>query len=172
MSKSQRAGRKASTGEATPVREQGAAAGAEQAGSKPSSKPSSVRCAASKKVSAAAKRSEAGGEGEGGGRGGSGRLTAEVVSGRSGDEEGGGAADARAAGPSEAPAEWWGARFGFVRGGALGSMAREEEREGGEGSERKGFLEDDQEKLYNLVQVRGRERRGEGGGGGGREQRK
>ncbi|CAI5457417.1 unnamed protein product [Closterium sp. Yama58-4] len=49
------------------------------------------------------------------------------------------------------PADWWGSRFGFVRGS--GSGAGRLTNEGGEedGEKKAGFSEQDQENLYNLV---------------------
>ncbi|CAI5985210.1 unnamed protein product [Closterium sp. NIES-65] len=49
------------------------------------------------------------------------------------------------------PADWWGTRFGFVRGS--GSGAGRLTNEGGEedGEKKAGFSEQDQENLYNLV---------------------
>lgn len=60
------------------------------------------------------------------------------------------------AGPGEsvkslaADPNWWGHKYGFVVGGALGE--KQKKKEAGEEGKR-GFLEQDQEDLYNLVQV-------------------
>lgn len=57
-------------------------------------------------------------------------------------------------GASQSPAEnpdWWGHKYGFVRGGGLGE--KQKKKESGDEAKR-GFLEQDQEDLYNLVQVR------------------
>lgn len=52
--------------------------------------------------------------------------------------------------------DWWGLKYGFVSGGFLGreSKKRKSATEKGQNSnKRRAFLEDDQENLYNLVQV-------------------
>jgi hypothetical protein len=54
----------------------------------------------------------------------------------------------------EIAADWWGTKYGFVRSGALGSKVRETvngERPSENGRTR--FSEQDQENLYNLVNV-------------------
>lgn len=55
------------------------------------------------------------------------------------------------------PPEWWGYKNGFVSGGFLGSQARRKTSSSSDKmrdfSERTTFHEDDQENLYNLVQV-------------------
>lgn len=53
--------------------------------------------------------------------------------------------------------EWWGHKFGFVSGGFLGAESRRKKSLMAESAqncnERTVFFEDDQENLYNLVQV-------------------
>jgi len=54
----------------------------------------------------------------------------------------------------EIAADWWGTKYGFVRSGALGSKVRETVN--GERPRQNGrtqFSEQDQENLYNLVNV-------------------
>lgn len=66
--------------------------------------------------------------------------------------------------PPELAADWWGAKFGFVRGGALGSKIQQvRQTVNGEAPLQNGervttngrtqFSEQDQENLYKLVQV-------------------
>lgn len=66
--------------------------------------------------------------------------------------------------PLELAADWWGAKFGFVRGGALGSKIQKVRQtvngqaplQNGERLTTNGrtqFSEQDQENLYKLVQV-------------------
>ncbi|KAL8138879.1 hypothetical protein V2J09_004880 [Rumex salicifolius] len=55
--------------------------------------------------------------------------------------------------------DWWGNKFGFIFGGLLGSKANKRRRVGEKSKSEKrsktaGFLEQDQEDLYNLVQDR------------------
>ncbi|KAK9716626.1 hypothetical protein RND81_06G246500 [Saponaria officinalis] len=57
----------------------------------------------------------------------------------------------------EYPPEWWGFKYGFVAGGFLGSKSKKRKAEAAEDQSRKkkiGFLEEDQENLYHLVQDR------------------
>ncbi|KAI9108416.1 hypothetical protein K1719_020607 [Acacia pycnantha] len=53
------------------------------------------------------------------------------------------------------PPDWWGHKFGFVSGGLLGAGSRKNRvciSKNSNGTERTAFHEDDQEKLYKLVQ--------------------
>ncbi|KAM1080065.1 hypothetical protein ACFX15_014212 [Malus domestica] len=53
----------------------------------------------------------------------------------------------------EIPLDWWGHKYGFIRGGLLGAeMKRRKLEISQNGNERKMFHEDDQVNLYNLVQ--------------------
>ncbi|XP_068308294.1 G-patch domain-containing protein 1 [Pyrus communis] len=53
----------------------------------------------------------------------------------------------------EIPVDWWGHKYGFIRGGLLGAeMKRRKLEMSQNGNERKMFHEDDQVNLYNLVQ--------------------
>lgn len=52
--------------------------------------------------------------------------------------------------------EWWGFKNGFVSGGYLGANSTRKKATNGDAqkcNERTAFCEDDQENLYNLVQV-------------------
>ncbi|XP_057521147.1 G-patch domain-containing protein 1 isoform X2 [Amaranthus tricolor] len=52
------------------------------------------------------------------------------------------------------PPEWWGYKYGFVVGGYLGAKSKKRKAADAEapiGSKKIGFLEEDQENLYNLV---------------------
>jgi len=53
--------------------------------------------------------------------------------------------------------EWWGNKFGFVSGGLLGAASKKKKSSTSEiaksGMARTPFFEQDQENLYNLVQV-------------------
>ena len=54
------------------------------------------------------------------------------------------------------PPEWWGYKYGFVVGGYLGAKSKKRKAADAEapiGSKKIGFLEEDQENLYNLVHV-------------------
>lgn len=55
------------------------------------------------------------------------------------------------------PPEWWGYKFGFVSGGFLGAASKKKKSSTSEsaksGMARTPFFEQDQEDLYNLVQV-------------------
>ena len=57
----------------------------------------------------------------------------------------------------ELAADWWGSKYGFVRGGALGSkQVQVRETVNGERPSQNGrtqFSEQDQENLYNMVNV-------------------
>lgn len=57
----------------------------------------------------------------------------------------------------DVPPDWWGFKYGFVSGGYLGANSTRKKRVKAEGdqrsNERTTFCEDDQENLYNLVQV-------------------
>lgn len=56
----------------------------------------------------------------------------------------------------EIPPEWWGHKLGFVSGGLLGAESKRKRAcvsENTNRTERTAFHEDDQEKLYHLVQV-------------------
>jgi Pin2-interacting protein X1 len=54
-------------------------------------------------------------------------------------------------------AEWWGYKYGFISGGFLGAKSSRKKslmtEEAQTHNERTVFFEDDQENLYNLVQV-------------------
>lgn len=47
---------------------------------------------------------------------------------------------------------WWGHKYGFVSGGFLGATSRKNRRKD-PANVRQTFAEEDQENLYNLVQV-------------------
>lgn len=54
------------------------------------------------------------------------------------------------------PPEWWGYKLGFVCGGYLGAKSKKRKAAVDEvpiGKKKIGFAEEDQENLYNLVQV-------------------
>ena len=55
------------------------------------------------------------------------------------------------------PLEWWGHKYGFVSGGFLGALSGKKKstrrRDAQNRNERTAFAEEDQENLYNLVQV-------------------
>lgn len=52
------------------------------------------------------------------------------------------------------PPDWWGHKYGFVSGGLLGAESRRRLNENSQScKERTVFHEQDQENLYNLVQV-------------------
>lgn len=55
------------------------------------------------------------------------------------------------------PPEWWGHKYGFVSGGFLGAELKKKRSMASETvknrAERTAFHEEDQENLYNLVQV-------------------
>lgn len=56
----------------------------------------------------------------------------------------------------EYPPEWWGYKNGFVIGGFLGAKSKKRKAAADEASmsnKKIGFLEEDQENLYNLCQV-------------------
>lgn len=59
--------------------------------------------------------------------------------------------------PKEMPVDWWGYKSGFVSGGLLGAQSRKKKLLPAENThnphERTAFHEEDQENLYNLVQV-------------------
>lgn len=52
----------------------------------------------------------------------------------------------------ELPADWWGHKYGFVSGGFLGAESKKRKLAPAD-KERTMFFEQDQENLYNLVQV-------------------
>lgn len=51
------------------------------------------------------------------------------------------------------PPDWWGYKYGFVSGGFLGAESKKKKSMISGKAERTAFFEEDQENLYNLVQV-------------------